>query len=168
MDPAAARECLGSDSPHPPPRSSVAPATAMLSKSPPPSLRYLAAVMSSDGPVIPPLSVARFDGSFGHFCSVKGLQRTTPRVGQREVNLHSLHEQVMKHRGYIDERGEQFWLKIARKLGFISPDISSPRGEIAYQLAEIYKSHLEQFDKIYVMSYMQEVEHRRANATMIA
>ena len=150
--------------------------------------------------MIPPLSPTRFDGSFGHFCDVKGFERTTPHVGQREVSLHSLHEQVMKHRGYIDEvphfpppstlipfpptsghdaqsfflsffsfqRKEEFWLKIARKLGFISPDIPSTPNEIAYQLAEVYRDHLEQFDKIYVMSYMQEVEHRRAiNAAMI-
>jgi len=167
MGSVVAQECSGSDSSHSLPKNSVAPATAMLSKSPPPSLRHLSTIMSNEGPAIPPLNAERFRGSFGHFCTVKGLDRVPEHVGQREVDLYSLHEQVMKHRGYINEKGEGFWLKIGRKLDFISPETSSASDEVADRLADIYKRYLEQFDRIYVMSFMQEVEHRRGRATLI-
>ena len=52
--------------------------------------------------VVPPLDTERFDGSFGHFCSVKRLvlDRELLRVGGSRVDLHSLHAEVMENRGY--------------------------------------------------------------------
>jgi len=49
-----------------------------------------------------PLDVERFDGSFEYFCAVKRLvlDQELLRVKERNVSLHSLHAEVMKHRGY--------------------------------------------------------------------
>lgn len=51
---------------------------------------------------VPPLDAERFRGSFRHFRSVKqlALDRKLLHVGGEEVNLHSLHEEFMRHRGY--------------------------------------------------------------------
>ena len=51
---------------------------------------------------IPPLDGRRFNLSFAHFCSSKRmvLDREALRVRGIEVNLHSVHEQVMNHRAY--------------------------------------------------------------------
>ena len=75
----------------------------MLSISPPPALRHLYAIVVDVRLEIPPLDAKRFNGSFKHFCSVKGLapEKESSQVGGREVNLHSLHVEVMKRRGYI-------------------------------------------------------------------
>ena len=53
--------------------------------------------------LIPPLDERRFNGSFNHFCSVKQLplDQGLLHVGGKKVELHSLHEAVMKHRGYV-------------------------------------------------------------------
>ena len=51
---------------------------------------------------VPPLDQGRFDGSFKHFRTVKGLEldRELLRVGGKEVNLHALHKEVIEHRGH--------------------------------------------------------------------
>jgi hypothetical protein len=51
---------------------------------------------------VPPLDQGRFDGSFKHFRSVKGLEldRELLHIGRKEVDLHALHKEVIEHRGY--------------------------------------------------------------------
>jgi len=54
------------------------------------------------GILVPPLDVEKFNGSFEYFRSVKRLavDRELLSVGRGEVNLHSLHVEVMRNRGY--------------------------------------------------------------------
>ncbi|KAF9789534.1 hypothetical protein BJ322DRAFT_1105382 [Thelephora terrestris] len=122
--------------------------------------------ITNKGMVIPPLDLKRFKGSFKHFCSVKGLvlDQEPLRVGGKELNLHSLHEKVIAHCGYeIAEKTPDFWMKIGEELRLIHPrDVTSARLEVTDRLAAIYKRCLEQFDTIYVISFVQEVQHRMA------
>lgn len=57
---------------------------------------------ADSGLSVPPLDVKRFDGSFEYFCTAKRLvlDRKLLHVKGEEVNLHSLHEEVMRNRGY--------------------------------------------------------------------
>lgn len=53
-------------------------------------------------------------------------------------------------------------MKIGNELNLIqSPAVTSSSSEVADRLATIYERYLEQFDFIYVMSYMQELEHNK-------
>jgi len=170
MSSVTAQESLGANSPRSSPKNSVAPATTMLPKSPP-SHRHFFTTSSDNILTIPPLNAERFNGSFRHFCSVKGLvlDREPLQVGEKEVDLHSLHKEVMRNRGYdIGEERPGFWLKIGQQLNVIrSPDASSSSTEVADQLAMIYKRYLEHFDAIYVVSFMQELHSRQAHAKLI-
>jgi hypothetical protein len=54
-------------------------------------------------------------------------------------------------------------MKIGEELRLIHPrDVTSARLEVTDRLAAIYKRCLEQFDTIYVISFVQEVQHRMA------
>ena len=70
----------------------------MMSDSPPHFLINTA----DNGFLVPPLDVERFDGSFKYFCTAKRLEldRELLHVRGRKVILHSLHAEVMRHRGY--------------------------------------------------------------------
>ena len=66
------------------------------------------------------------------------------------------------------QRGSGFWVKIGIELGFIQPqDMESIVSEAADRLATIYKRYLVEFDAIYVMSFVQELQHRIARARLI-
>lgn len=101
MSRVVAQECSGSNSPCSHPKNSVAPATNMLPRSPP-SLHNLFTTTLENDFRIPPLNAQRFNGSFEHFCTVKGLvlDHEPLHMGEKEVNLHSLHSEVMGHQGY--------------------------------------------------------------------
>ena len=102
MSPTMAPECPGSDPTCSLAKNSVAPQTAMLSRYPAASLPPLPQTASNKGTPVPPLDPTRFDGSFGHFCSVKGwtLGQGSFYVGERAFDLYSLHEKFMNRRGY--------------------------------------------------------------------
>ena len=57
---------------------------------------------TDSGLSVPPLDVKRFDESFEYFCTAKRLvlDRELLHVKGEEVNLHSLHKEVMRNRGY--------------------------------------------------------------------
>lgn len=146
---------------------------------------------------IPPLNAERFNGSFNHFCSVKGLRVALdlepPHVGEKEVDFHSLHQEVMNNRGYNAnevpdsssppphkskhgaekgfsfQRRQDFWLKISQNLDLIheSPGMSPASAEVANRLATIYGQYLQQFDEIYVRSFVQELQHWGRHSTSI-
>lgn len=103
MAPVVAQECPGSNSNCSRPKNSVAPATTMLSRPPPPSPHQFFTTPTDSRLSIPPLNAERFSGSFEHFCSVRGLvvdYQLLLRVGEREVDLYSLHKEFMNRRGY--------------------------------------------------------------------
>ncbi|KAF9645213.1 hypothetical protein BDM02DRAFT_3120579 [Thelephora ganbajun] len=139
----------------------------MLSTPPP---QFLITAMDK-GLSVPPLDAEKFNGSFKHFCSVKRLMLDWEllHVAGRKVNLYSLHEEIMRHRAYdIRQRGPEFWLKIGMRLGFIQSQGMTPAStEIADRLAKIYKRYLGEFDAIYVMSFVQELQQRMSHAMSI-
>jgi len=60
-------------------------------------------------------------------------------------------------------------VNIGTRLGFIhSQDVASTASEVADRLAMIYKRYLGEFDAIYVMSFVQELQQRIARARLIA
>jgi len=61
---------------------------------PPPTLQ------SFPGTSVPPLDRTRFQGSYRHFCSTKKLAINEPalNIGGKQVDLHTLHEEVLKLR----------------------------------------------------------------------
>jgi hypothetical protein len=66
------------------------------------------------------------------------------------------------------QRGPAFWLGIGRKLGLVqSQDMSSASSEVAGRLARVYEEYLQHFDVIYVMSFVQELEHRKGHPKSI-
>jgi len=143
---------------------SVTSTTTMLSR---PFSRF-STTTADEGLSVPPLDEGRFKGSFRHFCLTK---RLTPdqellRIGGREVKLHSLHEAFIKHRGYDPgEKGPDFWVKIATELDFVqSHDVEPASSEAVDRIVTIYERYLQDFDEVYVMSYREVVEKRRADA----
>ena len=59
-------------------------------------------------------------------------------------------------------------MKIAIGLGLIQPqDKASTSSEVADRLATIYKRYLGEFDAIYVMSFVQEIQQRIARDRLI-
>jgi len=59
-------------------------------------------------------------------------------------------------------------VKIAIGLGFIQPhDKASTSSEVADRLATIYKRYLGEFDAIYVMSFVEEIQQRIARDRLI-
>jgi hypothetical protein len=63
---------------------------------------------------------------------------------------------------FFQER-QDLWLKIGRELHFIgSQDASPADAEVANRLATIYEKYLQQFDAIYLLSFVEEFEHRKA------
>ena len=59
-------------------------------------------------------------------------------------------------------------MEIVRELDIIgSQNVSSAASQLANQLATIYTLYLKPFDDLYVLSYMQEVEHRKKQADLI-
>jgi len=133
----------------------------------PTSSSHFLATATNNGLAVPPLDAERFDGSYKHFCTAKRLKfdRELLSLRGRKISLHSLHEEVMNNRAYdIRERGPGFWLTIARGLGLVHPDDAEPASsEVADRLATIYKRYLGEFDTIYVMSYVQELQQRMAH-----
>jgi hypothetical protein len=61
---------------------------------PPPTLPSFA------GTSVPPLDRSRFEGSYRHFCSTKKLaiSEGALNIGGKQVDLHTLHEEVLKLR----------------------------------------------------------------------
>lgn len=63
---------------------------------------------------------------------------------------------------------QDLWLKIGRELHLIdSPDVDSAPDEVANRLATIYEENLRQFDAIYVLSFVEEFEYRKAHDGLI-
>lgn len=60
-------------------------------------------------------------------------------------------------------------MEIGTRLGLIhSQDMASTTSEVADQLEMIYKRYLGEFDAIYVMSFVQELQQRIVRARLIA
>ena len=191
MSPTIAPECPGSNPTCSLAKNSVAPQTAMLSRLSASSSPPIPQTASNRGLSIPPLDPMRFGGSFEHFRSVKGITHGQGSfyVGERAIDLYSLHEKFMNRRGYeirevpisqpvqnpgvtltffFPQRGQDFWVEIGRELNIIgSHDVSSASSRVADQLAAIYRQYLEPFDMIYVLSFRQEVEYRETQAKLI-
>lgn len=70
----------------------------------------------------------------------------------------------MKLNATVFQRGPGFWLTVARGLGLVNQHDPEPTSlEVADRLAAIYKWYLGEFDTIYVMSYVQELQQRMAH-----
>ena len=63
-------------------------------------LAPLSTLQSFAGTSVPPLDRSRFQGSYRHFCSTKKLaiSEAALNIGGKQVDLHTLHEEVLKLR----------------------------------------------------------------------
>lgn len=120
-------------------------------------------LQSFTGTSVPPLDRGRFQGSYRHFCTTKKLaiNEAALNISGKPVDLHALHEEVLKLRATDRRLAPNFWHIIGSKLGFpFSEEQAS--SEVAVQVATIYKQFLHQFDTIYVASFLQESQKRNA------
>ena len=140
---------------------------------PPPTLQSFA------GTPVPPLDRSRFQGSYRHFCATKKLaiNDAVLNIGGKQVDLHTLHEEVLKLRATgrvsfifrpqvrmlksMRQIAPNFWRLIGSKLGFSFGE-EPASNEVAIQVATIYRRFLHQFDTIYVASFLQESQRRNS------
>ncbi|KAK1229093.1 hypothetical protein PQX77_007855 [Marasmius sp. AFHP31] len=115
----------------------------------------------------PPLAKDRFLVTYKNFCAQKRLVHDQSLLSSENLNidLHTLHSEVMKEGGWASVQQKDLWAVIAGRMGCVQfpgtptePPRSGPGA--ADRVAHVYRSYLAEFDRIYMNSVQNEFRRK--------